>query len=121
MGCQHCVDRLQWVECNEWRSGHTIVQGSYMMTTVWHSILSLERSSPIREMISSHYSFYTTRLYIVVTIFVFPFGVSLIVYHASGEVGRHEHWVVYVDQVKMSTFDKQTMYTYLRRDRILNY
>ena len=59
-----------------------------MMTTVLHSIVRLERSSTIREMISSHYSLYTTRLYIVVTIFVFPLRVSLMVYHASGEVGR---------------------------------
>jgi len=31
------------------------------------------------------------------------------------------HWAVYVDQVKMSTFYKKPMYTYLIRDRILNY
>ena len=31
----------------------------------------------------------------------------------------YERWAIYVDQVKMSTFDKTTMYTYLQKDRIL--
>ena len=33
----------------------------------------------------------------------------------------YEKWAVYVDRVKLSTFDKTTMYTYLRKDRILKY
>ena len=33
----------------------------------------------------------------------------------------YEQWAIYVDQVKMSTFDKTTMYTYLRKDRMLKY
>ena len=31
----------------------------------------------------------------------------------------YKRWAIYVDQVKMSTFDKTTMYTYLQKDRIL--